>query len=102
MDYSLFTSVAAHRQLRKNLEMRKPSDASPNSLSECSICLYPIGVCHSWLISLTSPLARASSLCCSMFTYMAFQMHTANHHRTFPSLYVSQLSSGRRPRGSRG
>jgi hypothetical protein len=25
--------------------MRKPSDASPNSLSECSICLYPIGVC---------------------------------------------------------
>jgi hypothetical protein len=37
-------SVAAHIQLRKNLAMRKPSDSSPNSLSECSICLYPIGV----------------------------------------------------------
>jgi hypothetical protein len=37
-------SVAAHLRLRQNLAMRKPSDTSPNSLSECSICLYPIGV----------------------------------------------------------
>lgn len=92
--------MAAHIQLRKNLAMRKPSEHSPNSLSECSICLYPIGVCHPFYLFLTCvSSAWTSVIRCIMFTYMAFQMHTAHYHRALSSLHVSELSPGCRSRG---
>jgi hypothetical protein len=86
-------SVAAHIQLRKNLAMRKPSDASPNSLSECSICLYPIGV-NLHKLKTNPDIAWTSSVRCGVFTYLAFQMHTAYHHRTFSLIHVPKLQAG--------
>jgi|SRR5271154_6101328 len=38
-------------------------------------------------------LAGPSFVCCSMFTYVAFQVHTPNHYRTLSVVYVSELSS---------